>query len=148
MTQTLQVPVPPNTPQLLYLCSKSRANKGHFTLEAKTVFRPYLASSLCSSVTQICPVLLPTHEPQRAVMKGTLLNRLKEFLVPISRLIGAEWLERHMWQSLRIHQNQCKFGRNLAATKDTLRFRPKYFLVSHVSLQRCGSNCACGNPSL
>jgi hypothetical protein len=39
---------------------KSVSNEGHFTLDAETVFLPYLPS-LCSGVTEICDMALYTH---------------------------------------------------------------------------------------
>jgi hypothetical protein len=44
--------------QLLQGWSKSVSNEGHFTLEAETVFSPYLPSH-CSGVTEICHMAIP-----------------------------------------------------------------------------------------
>jgi hypothetical protein len=49
-----------NALQAVHVRLISVSNEGHFTLEAETVFRPYLPSHW-SGVTKICHMALPAH---------------------------------------------------------------------------------------
>jgi hypothetical protein len=49
--------------QALQVRLKSVSNEGHFTFEAETVFRPYLAYD-CSGVTEKYHIVLPAHALQ------------------------------------------------------------------------------------
>jgi hypothetical protein len=49
-----------HAPQAVQVTLTPLRNEGYFTLEAKTVFRPYLPSR-CRGVIQICNMTLPAH---------------------------------------------------------------------------------------
>jgi hypothetical protein len=118
----------------LQVWSVSGSNERHTTLKAETFFRRFLASH-CSEMTQTSQVALPPHAPQpvrvrnRAVTKGTLFLRPKEFCLPTSPRIVAGCLNHHTWHSIPTRHNNCEFGRNRAVTKRTLLSGPKRFFV-------------------
>jgi hypothetical protein len=57
------VALPLHLPQPLQVCSQSGTDKGHITLQAETVFRPYIASHF-SVVTHTSQVAFPPHAPK------------------------------------------------------------------------------------
>jgi hypothetical protein len=86
--------LPPHAPKPVQDCSKAGNNKGHFTLHADIVFRPYLASH-CSRVTLISQVGLSRHSAQTVQdwsksCSGALHLKPKQFFVPVSPTIAAE----------------------------------------------------------
>jgi hypothetical protein len=56
--ETSDVALPPDALQVVQVWSKSVSNEGHFTREAETVFRPYLASRW-SGVSEKTQIALP-----------------------------------------------------------------------------------------
>jgi hypothetical protein len=65
----------------------------------------------------------------RAVTKGTLLLRPKQFFVPISPRIETRWLQHHIWHYILMRHKQYKFGRTRAVMKGSLLSRPNQFFV-------------------
>jgi hypothetical protein len=127
--------LPTHSAQPLYIWSKWGGKEGNFTLEAGTVFHPYLAS-YCSGVTQISHVALRPLAPQLVHVwsksgsnNGHFNLKAEKFFLPVSPRIAAEGLKFHMWHSLPMLDNCCTFGPNWAVTKGTLLLRPKQFSV-------------------
>jgi hypothetical protein len=122
---------------------RSVSNIGHFTLEAETVFRPYLPRIAAGWVRQhtVHSFLVVykqcnfgrNHSPK----KGTLLLRPKQFSIPISPGIAAGSVRQQTMHSLLILYKQCKFDRSRSSKKGTLLSWPKqFFLISPVLCSR------------
>jgi hypothetical protein len=60
VTEIYHVELPAHALQIMQVRFMLVSNEGHFTLEAKTVFRPYVFSHW-SWVTDICHMALPAH---------------------------------------------------------------------------------------
>jgi hypothetical protein len=116
---------------VLQVWSKSGSNEGQFTLEAETIFRPYLASH-CSGLTLKSEMILPRHAPDP--MQDWFISVSKEDHFTLeaktvfcpyltSRFPGVNET-RHV-TILSYAQNRVQVGRNRAATNLNLLFRPK-----------------------
>jgi hypothetical protein len=112
VTQESQVVLPSYVAQRVQARSKSGSNEENFTLEAETLSHPYLASHY-SRLTVHSLSLRDTQcnfVRHRAVTKGTLLLKPKQFIVPISPPLIARIIKLHTWHSLNMLHNQCQFG--------------------------------------
>jgi hypothetical protein len=64
---------------------KSVSNEGHFTVEAETVFRPYLLSN-CSGVNEICNMALPAHVLRAVQVRLKSVSNERHFTLEAEKL--------------------------------------------------------------
>jgi hypothetical protein len=112
----------------------SVTNERHFTLEAETVFRPYVASH-CRGVTETSHVALPSHTPQTVhVLSKSIFNEghftleAERFSVRILPRITARWPKCQAWHPHIKRYKQGKFGRNWSVVRGTSLVRPEVFM--------------------
>jgi hypothetical protein len=116
---------------------KSGYNEGHFTLQAETVFRPYLPSH-CSGVGQIYHMAHTAHVLRAVYISLNWESNMthftleaKEFFVPVSPCITVGWAKCATWHSLGMRYKHCKLGWFRSVIKGTLLLRPKQFLCPY-----------------
>jgi hypothetical protein len=114
---------------------KSVGNEVCFTLEAETVFRPYLPSH-CSCLNEISH-MAPLAHALRAVQvrlksdsnEGHFTLEAEKVFRPYLATHGSGVTQTSNLAQPRLLHRRCKFGQNRALRKGTLLFSPKQPLI-------------------